>query len=460
MARDGAVFACQSCGAVQTKWSGQCPACQSWNSLVEEVGARAPGALSVTKASRTRGLQFTGLESDTPAPPRIITGVDEFDRVCGGGVVPGSAILIGGDPGVGKSTLLLEVVAKASLKGVNCAYISGEEAVAQIRGRAERMGFAQAPVKLAAESSLRDILDGLKRDNFDLVVIDSIQTMWSDAHEAGPGTVTQVRACAQELVRLAKKKGVAILLVGHVTKDGQIAGPRVVEHLVDAVLSFEGERGYPFRILRGAKNRFGATDEIGVFEMGDAGLREVKNPSALFLNEGGERAAGAAVFAGIEGSRPVLVEFQALVAPSAYGTPRRAVVGWDSGRLAMVLAVLESRCGLGFGNKDVYLNVAGGLRITEPAADLAAAAALASSALDIALPQDCVVFGEVSLSGEVRPVSRMETRLKEAAKLGFGRALGPLSGLPEGGGALPVAGVARLADAVRRIGDEIWGQLT
>jgi DNA repair protein RadA/Sms len=460
MARDGAVYACQTCGAVQTKWSGQCPACQGWNCLVEETGVRAPGALSVTKASRTRGLQFTGLESDTPAPPRIITGVDEFDRVCGGGVVPGSAILIGGDPGVGKSTLLLEVVAKASLRGASCAYISGEEAVAQIRGRAERMGFAQAPVKLAAESSLRDILDGLKRDNFDLVVIDSIQTMWSDAHEAGPGTVTQVRACAQELVRLAKKKGVAILLVGHVTKDGQIAGPRVVEHLVDAVLSFEGERGYPFRILRGAKNRFGATDEIGVFEMGDAGLREVKNPSALFLNDGGERAAGAAVFAGIEGSRPVLVEFQALVAPSAYGTPRRAVVGWDSGRLAMVLAVLESRCGLGFGNKDVYLNVAGGLRITEPAADLAAAAALASSALDIALPQDCVVFGEVSLSGEVRPVSRMETRLKEAAKLGFGRALGPLSGLPEGGGALPVAGVARLADAVRRIGDEIWGQLT
>jgi len=460
MARDGAVYACQSCGAVQTKWSGQCPACQSWNTLAEEVGARPPGALSSTKSTRVRGLQFTGLQSDTAPPPRIMTGVDEFDRVCGGGVVPGSAILIGGDPGVGKSTLLLQVCASAALRGVSCAYISGEEAVEQIRGRADRMGLSQANVSLAAETSLRDILDGLKRDNFDLVVIDSIQTMWSDAHEAGPGTVTQVRACATELVRLAKKKGVAILLVGHVTKDGQIAGPRVVEHLVDAVLAFEGERGYPFRILRGAKNRFGATDEIGVFEMGDVGLREVKNPSALFLNEGGERAAGAAVFAGIEGSRPVLVEFQALVSASAYGTPRRAVVGWDSGRLAMVLAILESRCGLGFGDKDVYLNVAGGIRITEPAADLAAAAALASSALDVALPQDCVVFGELSLSGEVRPVSRMETRLKEAAKLGFGRALGPLSGLPEGGGALPVAGVARVADAVRRIGDEIWSSLT
>ena len=332
--RDGAVYACQSCGAVQTKWSGQCPACQSWNTLVEEVGAKPPGALATTKATRVRGLQFTGLQSDTAPPPRIMTGVDEFDRVCGGGVVPGSAILIGGDPGVGKSTLLLQVCASAALRGVSCAYISGEEAVEQIRGRADRMGLAQANVSLAAETSLRDILDGLKRDNFDLVVIDSIQTMWSDAHEAGPGTVTQVRACATELVRLAKKKGVAILLVGHVTKDGQIAGPRVVEHLVDAVLAFEGERGYPFRILRGAKNRFGATDEIGVFEMGDVGLREVKNPSALFLNEGGERSAGAAVFAGIEGSRPVLVEFQALVAAFRVrnAAPRRGRMGLRTAR--------------------------------------------------------------------------------------------------------------------------------
>lgn len=450
MARDGAVYICQSCGAAQTKWSGQCPACNAWNSLVEEVTARPPGALAPTKASKTRGLSFETLETETAAPLRIVTGVEEFDRVCGGGVVPGSAILLGGDPGVGKSTLLLQVCASAAERGAACAYISGEEAVEQIRARAARMGLAHTAVKLAAETALRDILDGLKREQFDLVVIDSIQTLWSDAHEAGPGSVTQVRSCAAELVRLAKKRGVAVLLVGHVTKDGQIAGPRVVEHMVDAVLSFEGERGYPFRILRGAKNRFGATDEIGVFEMGDAGLREVRNPSALFLNEGGERAAGAAVFAGIEGSRPVLVEFQALVAPSAYGTPRRAVVGWDSGRLAMVLAVLEARCGLGFGTRDVYLNVAGGLRISEPAADLAAAAALASSALDVALPQDCVVFGEVSLSGDVRPVSRMEARLKEAAKLGFSRALGPA-------GVDGVIGVSRLADAVRRIGDEAWG---
>jgi DNA repair protein RadA/Sms len=453
MARDGAVYVCQSCGGAQTKWAGQCPACQAWNTLVEEVQSRPPGALAPSKATKTRGLAFQDLQSETAAPPRIITGVGEFDRVCGGGVVPGSAILVGGDPGVGKSTLLLQVVGEASRRGVACAYISGEEAVEQIRARAQRMGLADAPVQLAAETSLRDIIDGLKKSRFDLVVIDSIQTLWSDAHEAGPGSVTQVRAATGELVRLAKSRGVAVILVGHVTKEGTIAGPRVIEHMVDAVLAFEGERGYPFRILRAAKNRFGATDEIGVFEMGDAGLNEVKNPSALFLDTSGERAAGAAVFAGIEGSRPVLVEFQALVAPSAYGTPRRAVVGWDSGRLAMVLAVLETRCGLGLGNRDVYLNVAGGLRINEPAADLAAAAALASSALDVALPQDCVIFGEVSLSGDVRPVSRMDSRLKEAAKLGFKRAFAPAD---TDGGPLRLTGVSRLADAIRRIGEGDW----
>src|ERR1700761_7399581 len=451
MARDGAAYICQSCGAVHSKWAGQCTACNAWNSLVEERTSVAPGALAPSKASKVRGLNFETLEAQDAEMPRIITGVAEFDRVCGGGVARGSAILLGGDPGVGKSTLLMQVCASAAARGASCAYISGEEAVDQIRGRAGRMGLSEAPVKLASETALRDIVDGLKREAFDLVVIDSIQTIWSDMHEAGPGSVTQVRAAAGELVRLAKKRGVAVILVGHVTKDGAIAGPRVVEHMVDAVLSFEGERGYPFRILRAAKNRFGATDEIGVFEMSDAGLREVKNPSALFLNEGGERAAGAAVFAGIEGSRPVLVEFQALVAPSAYGTPRRAVVGWDSGRLAMVLAVLETRCGLGFGNRDVYLNVAGGLRISEPAADLAAAAALASSALDIALPQDCVVFGEISLSGDIRPVSRMDARLKESAKLGFTRALAPAQG--DGAAAVAVTAVARLADAVARIGE-------
>ena len=450
MARDGAIYVCQSCGAVHGKWSGQCGACGQWNCIVEESQSAPPGALKPASTARGRGVVFETLQSDTPEPPRIITGVGEFDRVCGGGVVPGSAILLGGDPGVGKSTLLLEVTAKAALGGARVAYISGEEAVEQIRARAKRMGFADAPVNLASATALREIVSTLKRDKFDIVIIDSIQTLWSDAHEAGPGSVTQVRACAGELVRLAKASGMAVVLVGHVTKDGQIAGPRVVEHMVDAVLSFEGERGYPFRILRAGKNRFGATDEIGVFEMTDAGLSEVSNPSALFLGEGGERAAGAAVFAGIEGSRPVLVEFQALVAPSAYGTPRRAVVGWDSGRLAMLLAVLEARCGIGFGDRDVYLNVAGGLRVSEPAADLAAAAALISSAVDVPLPQRAVVFGEISLSGEVRAVGRAEVRLREAAKLGFDQAIAPESAA-NGGKNVKVMGLSRLAEAVERI---------
>jgi DNA repair protein RadA/Sms len=450
MPRDGAVYVCQSCGSVQGRWAGQCAACGAWNSLAEEIAG--PPKQSA-RASRTAGLAFESLDLSTPTPERMITGVGEFDRVAGGGVVRGSALLLAGDPGVGKSTLLLEVAAKAARRGLACAYISGEEASEQIRARAQRMGVADAPLRLAAETSLRAIVEALRREPCDLVVIDSIQTLWSDAHEAGPGSVTQVRACAGELVRLAKKRGIAVILVGHVTKDGQIAGPRVVEHMVDAVIAFEGERGYPFRILRAAKNRFGATDEIGVFEMGDAGLVEVANPSALFLGDGGARAAGAAVFAGIEGSRPVLVEVQALVAPSVYGTPRRAVVGWDSGRLAMILAVLDARCGLGFATRDVYLNVAGGLRISEPAADLAAAAALASSALDVALPQNCVVFGEISLSGDVRSVSRTETRLRESAKLGFSRALAPNGAALAG---MTIASAGRLADAIGRIGEDGW----
>jgi DNA repair protein RadA/Sms len=452
MARDTLLYVCQSCGAVHTKWAGQCSGCGEWNTLAEESKSAPPGAMKPSSTARGRGLQFETLQSDTPEPPRIVTGVTEFDRVCGGGVVPGSAILLGGDPGVGKSTLLLEVTAKAARNGARVAYISGEEAIEQIRARAKRMGVADAAVSLASATALREILTTLKRDKFDIVIIDSIQTLWSDAHEAGPGSVTQVRACAAELVRLAKDNGPAIVLVGHVTKDGQIAGPRVVEHMVDAVLSFEGERGYPFRILRAGKNRFGATDEIGVFEMSDVGLREVTNPSALFLGEGKERAPGAAVFAGIEGSRPVLVEIQALVAPSAYGTPRRAVVGWDNGRRAMLLAVLEARCGLGFGDKDVYLNIAGGLRISEPAADLAAAAALISSALDMPLPQGCVVFGEIGLSGEVRAVNRAEARLREAQKLGFDRALAPAQAkgkVKKGDVAITSAGL--LTEVVERI---------
>jgi len=347
--------------------------------------------------------------------------------------VPGSCLLVGGDPGIGKSTLLLQAVGALAQRGLRCIYVSGEEAVDQVRMRAVRLGLAAAPVALAAATDVRDIVTTLEAgDAADVVVIDSIQTMYVDTLDSAPGTVAQVRASAQELIRVAKRRGTVLLLVGHVTKEGTIAGPRVLEHMVDAVLYFEGERGHQFRILRAVKNRFGPTDEIGVFEMTDAGLGEVPNPSALFLAERAEQnepaISGAAVFAGIEGTRPVLVEVQALVGPSSYGTPRRAVVGWDAARLAMVLAVLEARCGLELGMRDVYLNVAGGLRVTEPAADLAVAAALVSSLLDRPVPDACAFFGEIGLSGEVRPVAQAEARLKEAAKLGFARAVVPRQG--------------------------------
>ncbi len=429
MAQPQTLYACQSCGGLSRKWAGKCDACGEWNTLVEETAVRSvvPGALSAPTGKKGAKLAFVELAGEALPAQRLATGISELDRVCGGGLVPASAILVGGDPGVGKSTLLLQAAAAIARNGHTVAYVTGEEAEAQVQDRARRLKAADAPVSLAAETDLRKILDGLKAMKPDVVIVNSIQTLWADGVEAAPGTVAQVRACAHELVRFAKKSGSVVVLVGHVTKDGQIAGPRVVEHLVDAVIYFEGERGLPFRILRAVKNRFGPTDEIGVFEMLEAGLVETPNPSALFLGTTGQRASGAAVFAGIEGSRPVLVEIQALVAASAYGTPRRAIVGWDSARLAMILAVLETRCGLSFAGRDVYLSVAGGLRITEPAADLAVAAALISALADEPLPKDCVVFGEVALSGEIRPAGRADLRLKEAAKLGFDNAFAPSS---------------------------------
>ncbi|HEV2678649.1 MAG TPA: DNA repair protein RadA [Aliidongia sp.] len=427
MARPRSRFVCQECGAVHTKWSGRCDACGGWNCLIEEVEPEGPpkglGAAGVAKGKR---IAFVGLEGSAEAAPRRLTGIAEFDRVCGGGLVPGSALLVGGDPGIGKSTLLLQVVASLAIGKAKCVYISGEESIDQIRLRATRLGVTGAPVELAAATSIRDIAASLDHAQAaDIVVIDSIQTMYLDTLDSSPGTVSQVRAAAQELIRLAKRVGFTLILVGHVTKDGAIAGPRVLEHMVDAVLYFEGERGHQFRILRAVKNRFGPTDEIGVFEMTDAGLSEVANPSALFLADRHGAVSGAAVFAGMEGTRPVLVEIQALVAPSPPGTPRRAVVGWDSARLAMVMAVLDARCGLAIGSNDVYLNVAGGLRISEPAADLAVAAALVSALTGQPVPAEMVVFGEIGLSGEIRPVSQSDARLKEAGKLGFERALGP-----------------------------------
>jgi DNA repair protein RadA/Sms len=438
VAKRTARFVCQSCGAVSAKWSGRCEACAAWNSIVEEAPREAaPGGLG-DRARSGRKLEFVGLDGGGAPTPRLATGIGELDRVCGGGLVAGSAILIGGDPGIGKSTILLQMVAAlTSPKGgapVTSAYISGEESAEQIGLRARRLG-------LAAEG---------------VGVIDSIQTLYLDTVESAPGTVSQVRGSAQELIRLAKRRGFTLVLVGHVTKEGALAGPKVLEHMVDTVLYFEGERGHQFRILRAVKNRFGPTDEIGVFEMTDGGLMEVANPSALFLAERRGQVSGAAVFAGMEGSRPVLVEIQALVSPSPLGTPRRAVVGWDSARLAMVLAVLEARCGLVLSGRDVYLNVAGGLRIGEPAADLAVAAALVSAASGDPVPEDMVIFGEIGLSGEVRAVSQSDLRLKEAAKLGFARALmPPARGRREGsaGNGLERIEIAHLNDLVARFAD-------
>src|SRR5665213_1724497 len=417
-------YVCQSCGATSHKWAGQCDSCEQWNTIVEEK-AQAPASGAKGNAlPRGRATRLVDLKGESPAPPRVMSGIGELDRVTGGGFVAGSAVLIGGDPGIGKSTLLLQALAALGSKGEKVVYVTGEEAIAQIRLRAARLGLAAAPVLLAAETNVSDILAILSEGDVpSVVVIDSVQTLWSPVIDAAPGSVSQLKAGSEALVRFAKSRGCTVLLVGHVTKDGQIAGPKVIEHLVDTVLYFEGDRGHQFRILRAVKNRFGPTDEIGVFEMSDRGLQEVTNPSRLFMG-GGERAApGTAVFAGMEGTRPLLVEIQALVSPSSLGTPRRTAVGWDGTRLSMILAVLEARAGVTLSNHDVYLNVAGGLKLRETAADLAVAAALLSSLSDTIIPHGTVIFGEVALSGAVRPVGQSDARLKEAQKLGLTEAV-------------------------------------
>ncbi|MBU6419285.1 MAG: DNA repair protein RadA [Proteobacteria bacterium] len=427
MAKPVKTYACAACGAVFPKWAGRCETCGEWNTLEEQVAPKAlPGGIKDSSRRAGAKIEFVGLEGITPPPPRVPTTIEEFDRVLGGGLVPASVVLVGGDPGIGKSTLLLQASAALGRAGQEVVYISGEESIDQIRMRALRLGLSNAPLHLAAATQLGDILASLPHfPNAKLVVIDSIQTMWTDSVDSAPGSVTQVRASAFELIRAAKTQGFALLLVGHVTKEGALAGPRVLEHMVDVVLHFEGDRGHQFRILRGMKNRFGATDEIGVFEMTGQGLSQVANPSALFLAERRGNVAGSAVLAGLEGTRPVLVEIQCLLAPNPGGSPRRSVIGWDSGRLSMLLAVLEARCGLKLAMNDVYLNVAGGLRVNEPAADLAVAAALISAASDVPTDPEMVFCGEIGLSGELRQVAQTELRLKEAAKLGFAHAAGP-----------------------------------
>ncbi|HEX8383618.1 MAG TPA: DNA repair protein RadA [Sphingomonas sp.] len=444
MAKPHKRFVCQACGSVSSRWQGQCADCAEWNTIVEEVPVNAtPFQAKHNLQGGGRAIEMIGLDSEVTLPDRMETGIAELDRALGGGFVEGSATLFAGDPGIGKSTLLLQAAAKLASSGRPVAYVSGEEAADQVRLRARRLGLGQAPVQLAAATSTRDILTTMSMGRPPaLLVIDSIQTMHSDLIEGAPGTVSQVRASAQELIRFAKERGTAVVLVGHVTKDGSIAGPRVLEHMVDTVLSFEGERSHQYRILRAIKNRFGGTDEIGVFAMDEEGLSEVANPSALFLTHRGTDelggVTGATVFPALEGTRPVLVEIQALVVRLASGaTPRRSVVGWDAGRLAMVLAVLEARCGLSFSSAEVYLNVAGGYRVQDPAADLAVAAALVSALSERPVPADAVAFGEIALSGEVRPVAHAALRMKEAAKLGFERALAPATVGKEAGGKEP-----------------------
>ena len=462
MAKPTSRFVCQSCGAVSPKWAGRCEACGEWNSIVEEAITARPGPAG--KAAAGKRVEFVDLAGTAEPPPRCPVGIEELDRVLGGGLVPASAILVGGDPGIGKSTLLLQAAASIARAGRRVLYVSGEESIEQVRLRARRLGVQDARLELAAAINLRDIAATLETaGDAALVVIDSIQTMWLDAIDSAPGTVAQVRATSFELIRLAKGTGFALVLVGHVTKDGAIAGPRVLEHMVDAVLYFEGDRGHQFRILRAVKNRYGATDEIGVFEMTDRGLAEVANTSALFLAERRGNIAGSAVFAGLEGSRPVLVEVQALLSPNPGGSPRRSVIGWDGGRLAMLLAVLETRAGLRLNAMDVYLNIAGGLRVSEPAADLAVAAALASAAFDQPTSAGMVYFGEVGLSGEIRQVAQAEARLKEAAKLGFGEATLPRRvargnrplAPPDG---IQLAEIGHIADLVARFDDKHAGQ--
>ena len=417
MAKAQRTFVCQSCGHRHGKWVGKCEGCNAWNTLVEEVDAGT--SPSSQKLSKGQAKHYIRLNDSQPSLHRLRCQMEEFDRVCGSGLVPGSVVLLGGDPGIGKSTLLLQVLSKLSTQH-QVLYVSGEESIDQIQRRAHRLGLSEAPVNLIAETNIANILTTLAQDKtIEVVVIDSIQTLFSDTIESSAGTVSQVRLCAHHLINHAKATGLVVLLVGHVTKEGTIAGPKVLEHMVDTVLYFEGERGHHFRILRAVKNRYGACNEIGVFDMGPLGLEQVLNPSALFLAGRSDEADGSTVYAGLEGSRPILVEIQALVSHCPYGNPRRSVIGWDLGRLNMILAVIETRCGISFGNKDVYLNIAGGLKINEPGVDLAAAASLLSALSGKAAPQGVVFCGEIGLSGEIRPTQGLDVRLKEAAKLGF-----------------------------------------
>jgi DNA repair protein RadA/Sms len=414
---------------VHRRWNGQCSECGDWNSIVEEIEESGATVLQSTRIQKSllnsNPIVFENLDEKVSDSLRVDTGIKELNRVLGGGVVKGSAILIGGDPGIGKSTLLLQTLCSIADQGLSALYVSGEESVNQIKMRALRLQLERSRVKVASASSISDIMNALLTQQPEVVVVDSIQTIFSPELSSAAGTVSQVRFCGNELIGVAKAKNIILFIVSHVNKDGQIAGPKVLEHMVDTVLYFEGDREYKFRILRTIKNRFGAANEIGIFEMHSTGLCEILNPSQLFLSTREDLVSGSVVFAGMEGSRPLLAEIQALIAPSYMPSPRRAVVGWDQNRLAMIIAVIASRFGVNLYDKEVYLNVVGGLKIDEPAADLAVTAALISAYRDVAIARDSIFMGEVGLSGEVRMVSQVDYRIKEAEKLGFRRAIVP-----------------------------------
>ena len=450
MVKGKSIYSCSECGATSPKWQGQCPGCGEWNTLVESVAEKPGGHRFESLAPAARPLNLSEIEARESG--RIATGIGEFDRALGGGLVAGGVVLIGGDPGIGKSTLLLQALSLLS-SACRVLYVSGEESGEQVALRARRLGLDTGSLQLLAEINLERILAVLQAGQPQVAVIDSIQTLWSDQLSSAPGSVAQVRECAAQLTRLAKQSGAAIILVGHVTKDGALAGPRVLEHIVDTVLYFEGDTHSSFRLVRAVKNRFGAVNELGVFAMTEKGLKGVNNPSALFLSQHGQDVAGSCVMVTLEGTRPLLVEIQALV-DAAHGNPRRLTVGLDAQRLAMLLAVLHRHAGIVCFDQDVFVNAVGGVRIGEPAADLAVLLSITSSLKNKPLPAKLIVFGEVGLAGEIRPAPRGQERLREAAKLGFTRALIPQANRPKQAIAgLEVIAVRRVEEAVARIRD-------
>ena len=451
MAKIKTIYSCTECGATSPKWQGQCPDCNDWNTLVETVAEKAPTNSRFESLAPAAKLQNLS-EIEAREVERIATGIGEFDRALGGGLVNGAVVLIGGDPGIGKSTLLLQALAHLSVDN-RVLYVSGEESGEQVALRARRLGLDTRRLQLMAEINLERILATLQAEKPVVAVIDSIQTLWSDQLSSAPGSVAQVRECAAQLTRLAKQAGITVILVGHVTKEGALAGPRVLEHIVDTVLYFEGDTHSSFRLVRAVKNRFGAVNELGVFAMTETGLKGVSNPSALFLSQHGQDVAGSCVMVTQEGTRPLLVEIQALV-DTSHGNPRRLTVGLDPQRLAMLLAVLHRHAGVVCFDQDVFVNAVGGVKITEPAADLAVLLSITSSLKNKPLPSKLIVFGEVGLAGEIRPAPRGQERLKEAAKLGFTRALIPEANRPKQ--AIPgmqVIAVKRVEEAVARIRD-------